>query len=345
MRVLNLFLAVVLCALAVADWARADSLYYAGTNNGNTYSFGTVDATGNKTVIGTGINFGTNTAEKLMFAPDGTLYGFDVSYAGGSGAWGRINPATGALTQIGNLNTVFGLGNDRTETFGFSLAFGASGNLYVTGYNPADSRMDYGTLSLTTGAFTKIAASPVMYSGSLASWGNSVYYAGTNNGSTYSFGTVDSAGIKTVIGTGLNFGTNTAEKLMFAPDGTLYGFDVSYAGGSGAWGRINTATGALTQIGNLNTVFGLGNDRTETFGFSLAFGASGNLYVTGYNPADSRMDYGTLSLTTGAFTKISASPVMYSGSLTSPVPEPSTFVLLGFGAVSLLAYAWRRRAT
>jgi hypothetical protein len=27
----------------------------------------------------------------------------------------------------------------------------------------------------------------------------------------------------------------------------------------------------------------------------------------------------------------------------SPVPEPSTFVLLGFGAVSMMAYAWRKR--
>jgi len=28
---------------------------------------------------------------------------------------------------------------------------------------------------------------------------------------------------------------------------------------------------------------------------------------------------------------------------TSPVPEPSTLVLLGIGAISLLAYAWRKR--
>ncbi len=35
---------------------------------------------------------------------------------------------------------------------------------------------------------------------------------------------------------------------------------------------------------------------------------------------------------------------MQNGSFTiTPVPEPSTFVLLGIGAVSLLCYAWRKR--
>ena len=89
----------------------------------------------------------------------------------------------------------------------------------------------------------------------LAAWGNNVYYVGTNNGSTYSFGTVNSAGQTTTIGTGLSFGGGEAEKLMFAPNGTLYGFDVDDGGGSGAWGSINLATGAFTKIGNLNTYF------------------------------------------------------------------------------------------
>ena len=156
---------------------------------------------------------------------------------------------------------------------------------------------------------------------------------------------MNSAGSKSPIATGLTFGGSAAEKLMFAPDGTLYGFDVSYAGnGSGAWGRINPATGAFTQIGNLNTYFpGAAEDHNENGGFSLAFGPSGNLYVTGYGN-DSRMDYGTLDLTTGAFAKISASPIGFEGSIAAPIPEPSTFALLGFGALSLLAYGWQRRA-
>ncbi len=160
-----------------------------------------------------------------MFAPNGTLYGFDVA-EGWPGVWGSINPATGAFTQIGNLNTYFpSRAVDHNESYGFSLAFGPSGNLYATGYG-TDSNCDYGTLSLTTGAFTKIAASPVGGAGSLAAWGNNVYYAGSN-GSNWSFGTVNSAGQTTVIGTGLTFGGAGAEKLMFAPNGTLYGFDVA----------------------------------------------------------------------------------------------------------------------
>ena len=181
----------------------------------------------------------------------------------------------------------------------------------------------------------------------VAARADNLYFAAMNPNSTYKFGTVDATGHTTTIATGLNYGTGgVAEKLMFAPDGTLYGFDVSYAGnGNGAWGRINPATGAFTQIGNLNTVFGNGLDHNEDYGYSFAFGSSGTLYATGYNPSDSKCDFGTLDLTTGAFTKISTSPLgqWEPGSIAYPIPEPSTFVLLAAGAVSLLAYAWRRR--
>ncbi len=174
---------------------------------------------------------------------------------------------------------------------------------------------------------------------------DNLYYAGVSPSGpwSYSLGTVGSAGHATTIATGLSFGNANGEKLMFAPNGTLYGFDVA-EGSSGVWGRINLATGAFTQLGNLNTYFPSGIDHNEGYGFSLAFGPSGTLYATGYGN-DGNWDYGTLDLTTGAFTKIAASPVLYAGSLASPVPEPSTFVLLGVGAFSLLAYGWRRRRT
>jgi hypothetical protein len=55
------------------------------------------------------------------------------------------------------------------------------------------------------------------------------------------------------------------------------------------------------------------------------------------------MDFGTLNLTTGAFTKIANSPVGWAGSIAAPIPEPSTIVLLGVGAISLLGYALRQR--
>ena len=193
--------------LGAADRARADNLYYAGiNNNGTSYTLGTVDSAGHTSVIATGLTFGGAGAENLMFAPNGSLYGFNVGYAGGSGAWGSINPATGAFTQIGNLNAYFPSYEDHTETYGFSLAFASSGNLYVTGWDSSNN-LDYGTLNLTTGAFTKIAASPVNFAGSLAAWGNNLYYAGiNNNGTSYTFGTVDSAGHTSVIATGLTFG-------------------------------------------------------------------------------------------------------------------------------------------
>ncbi len=337
-----MLLAAALFVFAAAGRARADSVYFVGTTNGEGHTFGTVDSAGNTTILGTGLSFGGACAEKLMFAPNGTLYGFDVDYGGGSGAWGSINPLTGAFHQIGDLNTYFPDGLDHNENYGFSLAFGPSGTLYATGYDGSSNLFDYGTLNLTTGAFTEISASPVQYEGSLAAWGNNVYSVGTTDGEGHTFGTVDSAGNTTILGTGLSFGGAGAEKLMFAPNGTLYGFDVDYGGGSGAWGSINPLTGAFHQIGNLNTYFPDGLDHNENYGFSLALGPSGTLYATGYDGSSNLFDYGTLNLTTGAFTAIAASPVQYEGSLAAPTPEPGTLALLAVGAIGLVAYVWRR---
>ena len=80
----------------------------------------------------------------------------------------------------------------------------------------------------------------------------------------------------------------------------------------------------------------------KTDGFSLAFGPSGNLYATGYDverqhglrdiEPDNRGLHQNrcLSGRIGRFVGLA-------------VPEPSTFVLLGAGAIAFLGYRWRQR--
>ncbi len=140
---------------------------------------------------------------------------------------------------------------------------------------------DYGTLNLTTGAFTKIAASPFVYAGSLPHGATLFITPVLTMDYPWIFWQVNSAGQYDGPRDGSHFGGAGAEKLMFAPNGTLYGFDVA-EGWSWRWGSINPATGAFTQIGNLGTYFPSGIDHNECYGFSLAFGPSGNLYVTGF---------------------------------------------------------------
>ena len=54
--------------------------------------------------------------------------------------------------------------------------------------------------------------------------------------------------------------------------------------------------------------------------------------ATGINESGQIVGYGTIA---------SGGPI--HAFLLTPIPEPSTLVLLGIGAMSLLAYAWRRR--
>ncbi len=75
------------------------------------------------------------------------------------------------------------------------------------------------------------------------------------------------------------------------------------------------------------------------------YGSPGNFLNIGDTLATFYIDKGTLPGSTfpGFTGAIGDSAFFGNVSFGILIPEPSTVVLLGIGAVSLLAYAWRRR--
>jgi autotransporter-associated beta strand protein len=96
----------------------------------------------------------------------------------------------------------------------------------------------------------------------------------------------------------------------------------------------------MTSGGALD--LGAGNLLTSTNAATL--GGTLNLSGVATGPLVELMAY---SSETGTFAGVTGLPagykLQYNATELDLVPEPSTFVLLGAGAVSLLAYAWRRR--
>ncbi len=119
--------------------------------------------------------------------------------------------------------------------------------------------------------------------------------------------------------------------LVFGPDGNLY---VTSAVTDNVL-RYNGTTGAFIDTfasGGLNGPLG------------LVFGPDGNLYVS------SRYTNNVLRYngTTGAFidTFASGGGLSCPNFLTftpTPIPEPSSLLLLGIGIVGIACYGWRRR--
>ena len=71
----------------------------------------------------------------------------------------------------------------------------------------------------------------------------------------------------------------------------------------------------------------------------LAFDSNGNLFET-----DQSSGHIFKFNTSGNRTPFASGLIVPEGLAFAPVPEPSTLVLLGISATSLLAYVWRRRS-
>jgi hypothetical protein len=110
---------------------------------------------------------------------------------------------------------------------------------------------------------------------------------------------------------------------------TLFGIDT---------GRDRLVMFPNPSNGQYSTVGALGFDATELGGFDIS-GASGTAFATFTNANQSRTTFGTVNLTTGAFTQIGevGGGNILTGMtiLGGTVPAPASLALLGLGMVAL----------
>ena len=117
-------------------------------------------------------------------------------------------------------------------------------------------------------------------------------------------------------------------------------------------GTSSDAVGTLSLTGNATITFGLtGNAQTLAFANSSALDwSSFKLTISGYEQATDSLRFGTTSsgLTAGQLANINfdgydPGAVIDASGYVSPVPEPSTYALLGMGGVACWGYVLRRR--
>jgi DNA-binding beta-propeller fold protein YncE len=244
----------------------------------------------------------------LTFGSDGNLYVSSATSASGINGILEYNGRTGQ--PLGEFASLFNLPQPQ------DLTFGPDHNLYVLGGSNV-YRFDGQTGNLI-GSFVQNLVSPQ----DLAFGPDNNLYV--TDGNTIKLYNGSTGALMSTIFSATGF--NTPYGLTFGPDNRLYAESVGLI-----W-RINLA-----------------NNRVDQFvgapdpGFSLRFATNGNLFVSDFNGGTVQQFDSTTGQSLGSF--VSNPGVWHTTGLAfSPVPEPSSLILLAIGGLSLAGAAARRRA-
>jgi hypothetical protein len=227
-----------------------------------------------------------------------------------------IDPTTGASTVIGSLGLPF-------DTINGLASYG--GDLY-TFDNSTNKVLQLDPASGQVVASTAIGLSGFTFEDALTFRSDGVGFIATSNGNLYSFNLATNS--SSLIASNLPF--NIAG-ITFSSSGVLYG----YTAGASEFFTINPSTGATAAIGSLGNVPGIAG--------GLVFGSNGALYGI----LDDELNI--IDPTTAGRTNVGPSfgPGAFNisglGILASAVPEPSTIVLFGIGAVGIFSLSGSAR--